>query len=232
MDVDEADVAVSEIAAAIGVPARARMLYCLLDGRARTSTELAVIAEVSPSTASLHLKRLEGLGLVKVLPQGRHRYHSLAGTEVATALEALSVLTARSIEEFVPSTPDRLRGARTCYDHIAGRLGVGLCEAFESRGWLQGPAADRSYRLTDDGRQGFEALGVDVGTAKSRRRRFAFACLDWSERRPHLGGALGAAILEVVLRKGWVRRDLDSRILEVTERGRRAMRESLGLAPH
>jgi len=230
MNVDAADVAVSEIAAAIGVPARARMLYCLLDDRARTATELAVVADVSPSTASVHLKRLESCRLVEALPQGRHRYYRLAGPEVATALEALSVLTAGSIETFVPSTPDRLRNARTCYDHIAGSLGVGLCKAFEWRGWIQGPAEDKAYHLTDDGRRGFEALGVDVDAAMSRRRRFAFACLDWSERRAHLGGALGAAVLDLALDRGWVQRDLDSRILEVTEKGHRALRERVGLA--
>src|SRR5262245_16681087 len=109
---------ISRIAAAIGEPARVRMLYCLLDGRARTSTELAVVAEVSPSTASAHLNRLQKERLIKVLAQGKHRYYSLDSPNVAGALEGLSVMAGLSHEEFVPNTPSRLRNARTCYDHM------------------------------------------------------------------------------------------------------------------
>jgi DNA-binding transcriptional ArsR family regulator len=231
VDADKADAPVSEIAATIAVPARARMLYCLLDERARTSTELSVIAGVTPSTASVHLKRLEHHRLVKVLPRGRHRYYRLSGGDVAAALEALSVLAARSIDAFVPGAPDRLRAARTCYDHIAGSLGVGILRAFEERQWLAGPEEDGSYLLTADGHQGFEALGMDVEAALRARRRLAFSCLDWSERRPHLAGALGASVLELALREKWVRRDLDSRSLEITRRGRLEMPDRLGLSP-
>src|SRR5277367_6399203 len=120
----DSDAPVSRIAAAIGEPARARMLYCLVDGRARTSTELAMIADVTPSTASVHLQRLKTQRLVKVVAQGKHRYYSLESANVAAALEALNVLAGESRDAFVPSTPSRLRAARTCYDHIAGTLGV------------------------------------------------------------------------------------------------------------
>jgi len=123
MSVEEhVDVAVSRIAAAIGEPARARMLYCLVDGHARTSTELAIVAEVSPSTASVHLNRLKTEHLVTVFIQGKHRYYSLEGPNVAGALEGLSVLAGVSRGQFVPNTPSRLRAARTCYDHMAGTL--------------------------------------------------------------------------------------------------------------
>src|SRR5579862_564748 len=118
----DTDRAASNIASAIGEPARARMLYCLLDNHARTSTELAVVAEVSPSTASVHLNRLKNARLLKVLVQGKHRYYSLAGDDVAGVLEGLSVLAGTSRSKFVPNTPNRLRAARTCYDHIAGTL--------------------------------------------------------------------------------------------------------------
>lgn len=229
MDVDGADASVAGIAAAIGVPARARMLYCLIDGRARTGTELAAIADVTPSTASVHLKRLTERGLVHVFPQGRHRYFRLGGPEVAAALEALSVLAAGSVREPAPGPLGRLRAARACYDHIAGALGVALLGAFETKGWLVGPAEDRSYELTPVGRRGFEALGIDVERSLAARRRFAFACIDWSERRPHLAGALGAAVLGLSLGRGWIRRELDSRVLEVSARGRREMRERLGV---
>jgi len=140
MNVAHADMAVSRIAAAIGEPARARMLYCLLDGRARTSTELAAVAEVTPSTASVHMQRLKARRLVKVVAQGKHRYYSLDGTDVASALEALSVLAGGSQQSFAPNTPHRLRAARTCYDHLAGTLGVSLHDRLHALGWLSGPA--------------------------------------------------------------------------------------------
>ena len=224
MNVETADAAASSIAAAIGEPARARMLYCLADGRARTSTELAMLAEVSPSTASVHLQRLVGKRLVRVCAQGRHRYYSLEGSNVAAALEALSVLAGGTRDSFVPNTPEPLRAARTCYDHIAGSLGVALHDGIRTMGWLAGDASDaNAYELTARGAAGLQGLGVDVHAARGLRRRFAFACVDWSERRPHLGGALGAALLKVALKRRWVTQELDSRILSVTMLGRREM---------
>jgi DNA-binding transcriptional ArsR family regulator len=220
------DVAVSRIAAAIGEPARARILYCLMDNHARTSTELAVVAEVSPSTASVHLNRLKSEGLVKVLAQGKHRYYSLEGPKVARVLEGLIVLAGGVRRNFVPTTPNRLCAARTCYDHLAGKLGVLLHDRFQALGWL---AANR-YDLTPKGVQAFEALGIDIAETRRQRRRFAFACLDWSERRPHIGGAMGAALLKLALKKKWVSQDLDSRALAITSLGRREMLARLGLS--
>jgi DNA-binding transcriptional ArsR family regulator len=220
----DTDAIAAAIAAAIGEPARARMLYCLVDGRARTSTELAMVADVSPSTASVHLQRLLANRLVRMLSQGKHRYYSLEGANVATALEALSVLAGGSRSAFAPSTPSGLRAARTCYDHIAGVLGVSLHERFKALGWLSDTAADApGYDLTRDGAQAMEALGIDVKTTRALRRRFAFACVDWSERRPHIGGAVGAALLRVALKRRWVTQELDSRALKVTALGRREM---------
>ena len=235
MDVDyHSDAAVSRIAAAIGEPARARMLYCLMDGHARTSTELAVVAEVSPSTASAHLSRLKTERLVKVLVQGKHRFYRLEGSNVASALEGLSVLAGGSRDKFVPSTPSRLRAARTCYDHMAGTVGVALHDRFKALGWLSAGLtgsddANDGYGLTLVGAKAFEALGVDLKTARTLRRRFAYACLDWSERRPHIGGALGAALLKVALKRKWVTQDLDSRTLGLTSLGRREMLTRFGL---
>jgi DNA-binding transcriptional ArsR family regulator len=230
-----ADDSASAIAAAIGEPARARMLYCLLDGRARTGTELAVVADVTASTASVHLQRLKTRRLVKVLAQGKHRYYSLEGANVAAALEALSVLAGRPGAPFVPNTPSHLRAARTCYDHIAGTLGVSLHDRFQALGWLRpesGRPHDSTARpcdLTPSGSRAFAALGIDVEAARNLRRRFAYACVDWSERRPHLGGALAAAILTVALKRKWLFRDLDSRTLRVTSFGRREMLVRFGL---
>jgi DNA-binding transcriptional ArsR family regulator len=228
-----ADTAVSRIAAAIGEPARARMLYCLVDGRARTSTELAMVAEVTPSTASVHLQRLKSERLVKVLAQGKHRYYSLEGASVAAALEALSVLAGGKRNAFVPNTPNHLRMARTCYDHIAGMLGVALHDRIQVMGWFaDGPRAsigENAYELTRRGANAFEDLGIDVAATRTLRRRFAYACVDWSERRPHLGGAVGAALLHIALKRKWVVQELDSRALAITRLGQREMQTRFGL---
>ena len=229
MNAVDPDAAVAPIAAAIGEPARARMLYCLVDGRARTSTELAVVADVTPSTASVHLQRLKTLRLVKVFAQGKHRYYSLDRPDVAAALEALSVLAGTGRQMFVANTPHALRAARTCYDHIAGALGVMLYERLISLGWLSAANDEISCETTPSGMTGFEALGIDVDAARASRRRFAFQCIDWSERRPHLAGALAAALLRRVLQKKWVVQDLDSRILRVTSLGRRELSSRFGL---
>jgi DNA-binding transcriptional ArsR family regulator len=225
------DVSVSRIAAAIGEPARASMLFCLMSGQARTSTELAMVADISPSTASVHLGRLTSEGLVKVMVQGKHRYYSLEGPRVAKALEALSVIAGSSFTKFVPSTPSRLRVARTCYDHMAGTVGVSLHHRFQALGWLSAGfnGRDNAYEMTSVGTKAFAALGIDIDATKALRRRFALACLDWSERRPHLGGALGSAFLKIALQKKWVVQQLDSRALDVTSLGRREMLTRFGL---
>ncbi len=232
MDVEHSpDTAVSRIAAAIGEPARARILYCLMDGHARTSTELAVVADVGPSTASAHLNRLKTEHLVKVLVQGKHRFYSLEGPDVASALEALSVLAGGSRDPFVPGTPSRLRAARTCYDHLAGTAGVLLHDRFKALGWLSAGSKGRNgaYDVTREGTKAFEALGIDLEATRALRRRFACACLDWSERRPHVGGALGAALLNAAVKRKWVIQDLDSRALGFTSLGRREMLNRFGL---
>ena len=208
------------------------MLYCLADGRARTSTELAMIAEVTPSTASVHLQRLKERRLVKVFAQGKHRYYSLYGENVGIALEALSVVAGGGPRStFVPNTPGGLRAARTCYDHIAGTLGVSLHDRFRAMKWLAASSkdGDNAYELTREGTKGFEALGMDVEAARALRRRFAFACVDWSERRPHVGGAVGAAFLKLALKKKWVAQELDSRALRVTGIGRQEMLARFGV---
>lgn len=224
--------AISRIAGAIGEPARVRILYSLLDGKARTSTELAVIAEVSPSTTSVHLHRLQAEKLVNVFKQGKHRYYSLEGPDVGSALEALDVLAGGArAARFVPSTPHRLLAARTCYDHIAGKLGVLLHNHFRHVGWLSKTRREPgdSYDITPAGVRALRRLEIDVEAMRSLRRRFAYACLDWSERQPHLGGALGAALLNLAKKKHWVVQNLDSRALEVTRHGQRELRSRFGL---
>src|SRR6185437_12181058 len=182
MDAGSHDAPIAGIAAAIAEPARARMLCRLLDGHARTSTELAAVAGV-------HLAKLTERRLVKVLPQGRHRYYSLHDEHVAAALEALTVVAGEPRARFVPNTPERLRVARTCYDHMAGTLAVRLHDSLFALRWLSRSGDD--YNVTRAGVGGLRDVGVDVDAARASRRRFACACLDWSERRPHLAGALG-----------------------------------------
>ncbi|MFC4297579.1 winged helix-turn-helix domain-containing protein [Castellaniella hirudinis] len=190
----------------------------------------AAIAEVGASTASAHLAKLKEQNLVEVLAQGRHRYYSIGDPRVAAALEALMVLASSRPRPFVPTTPQRLRLARTCYDHMAGTLAVALHDKLFEMGWLQRRRGDEGdYDLTADGERGFAALGVDVDGMRKRRRRLACGCLDWSERRPHLGGAAGAALLEAVLRQRWASKDLDSRGLRFTPRGREALARHFGV---
>lgn len=231
MDVDRDEDAIPRIAAAIGELARARMLYCLLDNRSRTSTELAVVAGVSPSTASVHLNRLTTERLVNVQVQGKHRYYRLESGDVASVLEGLCVLAGGSRSRFVPNTPSRLRSARTCYDHMAGTLGVSLHDRLRAPGWVVSlpQGGESAYDLTPKGARALGDLGIDVEVTRSLRRRFAFACLDWSERRSHVGGALGAALLKLALKRRWVIQDLDSRALDVTSLGRGELLARFGL---
>jgi DNA-binding transcriptional ArsR family regulator len=227
----QADDAAARIASAIGEPARARILYSLMDGRARTATELAVVAEVGPSTASVHLNRLANERLVRVVTQGKHRFYSLAGANVASVLEGLSVLAGGRRYKFVPSTPISLRAARTCYDHLAGTLAVALHDRFTRLGWLSAASngGDYAYDVTAKGSNGFRALGVDMDATQALRRRFAYGCLDWSERRFHLGGALGAALLKIALQRKWVTSEADGRELNVTSLGRREVLNRFGV---
>ncbi|CRM21864.1 helix-turn-helix transcriptional regulator [Pseudomonas sp. 58 R 3] len=226
MNAFDDDAALSQIAGAIAEPARTKMLCALMDGHARTSTEMAVIAGVSTSTASAHLARLKDDGLLKLHTQGRHRYYSLAGAHVAQAIEGLMVISRNTAQAFVPNTPNRLQLARTCYDHMAGTLAVQLHDHFIASGWLVG---DGTYALTAPGETAMIALGLDLPAVRAQRRRFACACLDWSMRRPHLAGALGAAVLQCAIHRGWVTQDLDSRALGVTANGRKAFAARFGV---
>ncbi len=231
MDVELADASIARVAAAIAEPARARMLCSLMDGRARTSTELSVIAEISPSTASVHLTRLRDQGLVKVLAQGKHRYYSLDDERVAATLESLMVLAGTRSKSFVASTPLHLRWARTCYDHMAGELAVALHDRILNNKWISRiKRIDGSYEVTTAGTRALAAYGIELDVVNRSRRRIACACLDWSERRPHFGGAIGAALLRSALRHRWVLKDIDSRVLRVTKRGEREFFGRFGIA--
>ncbi len=228
---DSIDNAASKIASAIGEPARARILYCLMDNRARTSTELSAVADVGTSTTSAHLDRLLKARLVKVEAQGRHRYYRLAGPEVGRILEGLTAIAGTLSPKFIPSTPNRLRVARSCYDHIAGSLGVTLHDRLLKLEWISRAAKDGTYAISAKGLAKLMEIGIEVGGLEDRRRRVAYGCLDWSERRSHLGGTLGAAIMSLAFRRKWLVRELDGRGLTQTALGRQEFRRCFGIEP-
>lgn len=210
------------VAAAVGDPARARMLAVLLSGSLATAGELAHAAGVAPSTASGHLQILLDAGLVLCEPRGRHRYFRLADADVAHALEALALVGERGQHERSWDAPgrQRLRTARTCYGHLAGRLGVALSTTMIASGWII--SAPGGFALTQAGRAGLQKLGVDLALM-SGRRTLAYSCLDWSERREHLAGPLATVLLDHFLASSWLRRVYGERSLELTPEGRRRL---------
>ncbi|WP_407319728.1 helix-turn-helix domain-containing protein [Isoptericola halotolerans] len=213
---------------ALAAPARSVFLNLLLDGTRRPAGELARAAGVHASTASDHLAVLLGAGLVRCEAHGRYRYYVLAGPHVGAALEALGALAAPA--PVVGYRPTRhahyLARARFCYDHLAGRLGIALADAWTGRGWLAGRD---ELTLTDAGADGLQATGVDVDGAIRARRPTTRACLDWTERRPHLAGALGAAVGRRFLEAGWVARHRSGRGLDLTESGTAMLQEAWGV---
>ena len=220
------DIALS--ASLIGDPARANMLTALIAGRALTATELAQEAGVTPQTASSHLSKLEAGGLVQPTRQGRHRYFRLAGAEVATALEALMGLAAYTGHQRVRTGPKdpAMRRARVCYDHLAGDMGVQMFDHLTRKGLVKQDAPELS--LTAKGRHFCADFGIDLEAASRSRRPLCRACLDWSERRNHLAGSLGSALLERFYALRWAKRDKDSRVVSFSRSGSDAFEALFG----
>lgn len=222
----------AEVASLVGDPARASMLHGLLDGRALTASELASLAGVTPQTASGHLGKLAEAGLLSVVKQGRHRYHRLASPRVADMMEGIMRVAAdapppaRALR--IGPKDAALRSARTCYDHLAGRLAVALADGMIERGLVE--ITDDAGVVTDRGLAFIEALGLEAPSDRSKRV-FCRPCLDWSERRPHLAGRVGAAIRHHSFERGWVSRIGDSRAVAVTPKGKQAFREHFGVHP-
>ena len=212
----------------LGDPVRAGMLTALWDGSARPAGELARIGGVSAATASSHLARLVAGGLLRVEPSGRHRYYRLAGPQVAAALESLAqLLQPHAATLAADGSAAPLRRARLCYDHLAGALGVAIADALMTRRLLT--LHQGSFQVTTAGGDWFRRLGVDVGALASSRRPLTRSCIDWTERREHLGGALGAALATHLLERDWVRRMRGVRSLLVTTAGREGLRRTLGV---
>jgi DNA-binding transcriptional ArsR family regulator len=213
----------ARIAGFFADPARARILRTLIDGTLRPAGELAFAANISAQSASAHLAKLVEGGLLELRAQGRHRYFRIANPEVADAVESLGSL-GETLRPRAPRPPAPARAApseflraRTCYDHLAGETAVQVCSALLKARWLAADARD--FRLTALGEERLAALGVDVEAALHKRRAFARACVDLTQRRPHIGGALGAALLEMYLERGWILRMRRSRAVGITPRG-------------
>jgi DNA-binding transcriptional ArsR family regulator len=226
MEVEETFVYISGL---ICEPARARMLWNLLDGRAYTATELAAAADISATSASNHLAKLLDAGILNVEMQGRHRYYSFADSEIAYVVESLANLAGKK-------SPTRARKAdvlsgvkycRTCYDHLAGHVGVKLVEALEEKGYVN--KNEKAYAVTGDGWEWFAKFQIFPNDFTNKRRPLTRQCLDWSERRPHLAGQLGAALLDKMLERKWFRKVQFSRELEVAPKGRQELHELLGV---
>lgn len=213
---------IARIAALIGDPARANMLTALMSGKALTATELAAEAGVTLQTTSAHLAKLEEGGLLQMRRQGRHKYASLASDQVAETLEALMGLAAGTGHLRTRTGPreQALREARICYDHLAGDMGILLYDRLLAQGWLRD---DPEFPvITDDGASRFTTLGLDIPALQNARRPLCRACLDWSERRSHLAGGLGQALLDMMLARGWARRLPDSRVIQFSPAGKTA----------
>ncbi|MBD9386684.1 winged helix-turn-helix transcriptional regulator [Agrobacterium sp. AGB01] len=212
---------IATIASLIGDPARANILTALMDGRALTVSELANAAGVTVQTASGHLSKLSDANLLKAEKQGRHRYFRLSGEDVAQVLEALMGLAQRTGAVRVRTGPKdaALREARVCYDHLAGESGVQLLHGITQRGLVI--SQDETITLTDQGQQFFSDFGIDLKSLRKARRPVCLHCLDWSERRHHLGGSLGASLLNAMLDKQWIKR-AEGRVLTFTSKGRTA----------
>ncbi|MDR3415328.1 MAG: helix-turn-helix transcriptional regulator [Nevskia sp.] len=221
-------VRLAEVAAVVGEPARAAMLLALGDGSALPAGELAACAEVSAATASEHLLKMLDAGLVRVERQGRHRYYRLASAEVAELLESLMVVAHRSPEpRRQVRVPPQLRTARSCYKHLAGRLGVAVCDALSGRRCIE--VEEGLAVVTAGGLRFLEDFGVDV--TRLRSHPATRTCIDWSERRPHLGGAVGVAIHRRCLELRWIRPHLDSRAISLTPAGVRGFHAVFGFDP-
>jgi len=217
------------IATLIGEPARIQILWALMDGRAYTATELSVIADVSPQSASMHLSKLVQADLLKVTPQGRHRYYSFAKDDVAYVVESMAnlipqdkIITSKKIKD-IP-----FRYCRSCYNHLAGKVGVGITDNLLRLDFLT--EKDHTYEVTASGHIFFHELGIDTTKLSGNKRSIARPCLDWSERRPHLAGSVGTALLTKMVDDQWVRRVHHSRTFIVTSIGKQNLYDKLGLA--
>lgn len=220
----------SYITSLLGEKARASMLWSLLDGRAYTATELSACADISRQSASNHLAKLLDAQIIAVEKQGRHRYYRLAGEEIAQVLESMASLIPKSlVKPTLPHPkPSGLTFARTCYDHLAGEISVKITDALIERQIIE--SNGREFEVTVSGTKWFKELGINVDELKPGKRSFAHKCLDWTERRHHLAGLLGHALLEHMLQNDWIRKKQFTREVFVTARGIQELNHRLKLS--
>jgi DNA-binding transcriptional ArsR family regulator len=216
---------ISRIAALIGEPVRARILWSLLDGRAYTARELAIGVDTSPQNLSMHLAKLLQAGLLSVEVQGRHRYYTFAREEVAYAIEAMANLVPAQSVERQDADEVPIKFCRTCYDHLAGKVGVLIMESLLRQKLIiyQQREGMRELEVTPKGVAWMREWGIDCEAVRQQRRSFVKPCLDWSERRHHLAGGLGAAMLNKMMESHWLRRTAHSRAVVVTAKGQQAL---------
>ncbi|CTQ51559.1 HTH-type transcriptional regulator CmtR [Roseibium album] len=218
---------IARIGALIGDPARANILIALLSGKALTATELATEAGITGQTASSHLKKMTEGGLLAQAKQGRHRYFTLAGSEVASVLESIMGLAASKGHLRTRTGPKdpAMRAARVCYDHLAGDMAVRIFDSLQLRSFLTVSSDKGGLGLTDSGKDFMLGFGINLDALAGSRRPLCRACLDWSERRNHLAGSLGAAILKRFQEEQWLRREPKSRVIHISPNGELAMQK-------
>jgi DNA-binding transcriptional ArsR family regulator len=220
---------IAEVAALVGDPARATMLSSLIDGRALTASELALAARITPQTASTHLAKLTAAGVLSVARNGRHRHFRLASPTVVEMIEGIAAVALEKRPRYRPLSHEAraLDAARICYDHLAGRLSVELADSFVARGYLV--LDDEAAELTSAGVRFLADFGVKLPPRRSTGRRFCRPCLDWTERRPHLAGAVGAAVTKRCFDLGWMERTKRGHAVVVTQSGRRGFQKTFGV---
>lgn len=217
----------SRITALICEPVRSKILWSLLDGKAYTATELAAFANTSTTSASNHLSKLLNAEMLRVEVQGRHRYYTFANADIAYAVESLAQLS-KTPSAFKDVKPTGIKYCRTCYDHLAGFVGVQFVETMEGKGFLK--KDDKQYLVTKKGWEWLQQFDIKLSNYEKIRRPLTRQCLDWSERRPHLAGQLGADLLEIAFQKRWFKKVQFSRELVVTAKGRKEIYELLGIS--
>ncbi len=227
MDVKQSsNLDLATVAKLIGEPSRGEMLNALFYVDALPASELARRANITPQTASSHLNKLCEKGLIKVEKHGRHRYYSLANADVAHLLETLLAITMpcqlEAGEELEP-----IRYARTCYDHVAGRLGVALADALQEKKWIM--AEDKDFVVTTKGEKALTDFGVPIEALRKKRRKFARQCLDWTERRYHISGSLGSGLTEQLFERKWIFKPKDSRVVHISNEGIKGFNDVFGV---
>jgi DNA-binding transcriptional ArsR family regulator len=214
----------SQAAVLIGDPVRAKILWALMDKRAYTATELAIYANTSPQNISMHLNKLIKADLLNVESQGRHKYYNYARPEIAAVIEAMAGLMPKiDPKKTVLNNEQPVRFCRSCYDHLAGKVGVLLTDGLLSKQFIN--KKEGRFEITPGGEKWFNSFGIDVDLLKKQKRAFAKPCLDWSERKHHLAGSLGAALLNNMVKTAWLRREENSRTMLVTRKGEEAFYE-------